>query len=66
MIVIPGAACGSFVGGAVAKVFKLTIRGLLRMCIILAILTTFMIFGFLFGCNHNGIVGITTPYTDEM
>ncbi len=63
---VPGAACGSFVGGTVAKCLDLKVSGLLRMCIICVMLILGLVLGFLLRCSDPQVVGVTVPYHNEM
>ncbi len=66
LVIIPGAAGGSIIGGTIAKYFKLDVIGLLRMCIILISICLATMTAFLLKCDMSEIAGVTTAYRNDM
>ncbi|KAL8589511.1 hypothetical protein ACOMHN_015897 [Nucella lapillus] len=62
LAVVPSAASGQFLGGFVAQRMKLSIPGLIKLCIV-GFLLTFLFVGIVWiDCGREEFVGITLPY----
>ncbi|KAK7479082.1 hypothetical protein BaRGS_00029674 [Batillaria attramentaria] len=62
LAVVPGAASGQFMGGIIAKRLKLTIPGLIKLCIVgmtLSLITVAIVW---IDCGQELYVGVSSPY----
>ncbi|XP_078576841.1 uncharacterized protein LOC144862330 [Branchiostoma floridae x Branchiostoma japonicum] len=60
--IVPGAALGSLIGGALMKKLKLTCRGMLKLCVVFAVLAMACLLVFLLRCPNIPFSGVTQAY----
>ncbi|XP_019622912.1 PREDICTED: solute carrier organic anion transporter family member 4A1-like [Branchiostoma belcheri] len=60
--IVPGAALGSLLGGALMKKLKLTCRGMLRLCVVFAVCALACLLVFLLRCPNVPFSGVTQAY----
>eukprot|EP00058_Branchiostoma_floridae_P012427 XP_002597915.1 hypothetical protein BRAFLDRAFT_128444 [Branchiostoma floridae] len=61
-VIVPGAALGSLIGGALMKKLKLTCRGMLKLCVVFAVLAMACLLVFLLRCPNIPFSGVTQAY----
>ncbi|XP_070533596.1 solute carrier organic anion transporter family member 4C1-like isoform X2 [Ptychodera flava] len=59
---LPGAVGGTVLGGWIIRHFDLKVKGTLRFCITIALLTIALLPIFLMRCPEENIAGVTQPY----
>ncbi|XP_076456396.1 solute carrier organic anion transporter family member 4C1-like [Babylonia areolata] len=62
LAVVPSAASGQFLGGFVAQRMKLSIPGLIKLCIVGFLLTLLFVGIVWIDCGREEFVGVTVPY----
>lgn len=62
MIAIPAAGGATFAGGYIVKRFDLTIRGILKFCVVVTIITVGFGFVFLIHCTNVPFAGVNVQY----
>ncbi|XP_057684482.1 solute carrier organic anion transporter family member 4A1-like isoform X1 [Corythoichthys intestinalis] len=65
-MVVPAGGGGTFLGGYIVKKLNLRCRGIIRFCMICAIVSLIAIFIFLFHCPNPPMAGITAPYQSAL
>ncbi|CAL8326376.1 unnamed protein product [Merluccius merluccius] len=61
-IVVPAGGGGTFLGGYIVKRLNLRCRGIIRFCMLCALVSLLAIFIFLIHCPNVPMAGITEPY----
>ncbi|KAK2850993.1 hypothetical protein Q5P01_007269 [Channa striata] len=61
-MVVPAGGGGTFVGGYIVKRLNLRCRGIIRFCMVCAMVSLFAIFIFLIHCPNVPMAGVTAPY----
>jgi hypothetical protein len=64
--VVPSAASGQFLGGFIAKKMKLSIPGLIRLCIVGMTLTLVTVAIVWIDCGQEDFVGVTSHYPNRL
>ncbi|XP_078611244.1 solute carrier organic anion transporter family member 4A1-like isoform X2 [Branchiostoma floridae x Branchiostoma japonicum] len=62
LVSIPGATIGTLLGGYLVKRFELQVRGIVKMCTVLTLLTMVSLLMFLIACEDVSMVGVNTAY----
>lgn len=62
VIVVPAGGGGTFLGGYIVKRLNLRCRGIIRFCMLCALVSLLAIFIFLINCPNVPMAGITQPY----
>lgn len=62
LVVIPGAAGGTFIGGLLLKYFKAGPIMTSRMMVTVAVVSTLLMFGFFIGCDNAPLAGAHVNY----
>lgn len=61
-MVVPAGGGGTFLGGYIVKRLNLRCRGIIRFCMICAVISLLAIFIFIIHCPNMPVAGITAPY----
>ncbi|XP_036390179.1 solute carrier organic anion transporter family member 4A1 isoform X1 [Megalops cyprinoides] len=61
-MVVPAGGGGTFLGGYIVKKLNLRCRGIIRFCMLCALVSLFAIFIFLIHCPNVPMAGVTAPY----
>ncbi|GAA6104192.1 solute carrier organic anion transporter family member 4A1 [Tachysurus ichikawai] len=61
-MVVPAGGGGTFLGGYIVKKLKLRCRGIIRFCMLCALVSLMAVFIFLLHCPNVPMAGVTTPY----
>ncbi|XP_076840429.1 solute carrier organic anion transporter family member 4A1 isoform X2 [Brachyhypopomus gauderio] len=61
-MVVPAGGGSTFLGGYIVKKLNLRCRGIIRFCMLCALLSLLAIFTFLSHCPNVSMAGVTTPY----
>lgn len=61
-MVVPAGGGGTFLGGYIVKRLNLRCRGIIRFCMMCAIVSLLTIFIFLIHCPNVPMAGVTAPY----
>ncbi len=61
-MVVPAGGGGTFLGGYIVKRLNLRCRGIIRFCMICAVVSLLAIFIFLIHCPNVPMAGVTAPY----
>ncbi|XP_026862744.2 solute carrier organic anion transporter family member 4A1 [Electrophorus electricus] len=61
-MVVPAGGGGTFLGGYIVKRLNLRCRGIIRFCMLCALLSLLAIFAFLSHCPNVPMAGVTVPY----
>lgn len=61
-MVVPAGGGGTFLGGYIVKRLNLRCRGIIRFCMVCAMVSLLAIFIFLIHCPNVPMAGITAPY----
>ena len=61
-MVVPAGGGGTFLGGYIVKRLNLRCRGIIRFCMLCALVSLLAIFIFLIHCPNVPMAGITEPY----
>uniref|UniRef100_A0A3Q3BFD5 Solute carrier organic anion transporter family member n=1 Tax=Kryptolebias marmoratus TaxID=37003 RepID=A0A3Q3BFD5_KRYMA len=64
-LVVPAGGGGTFLGGYIVKKLNLRCRGIIRFCMVCALVSLFAIFIFLFHCPNVPMAGVTAPYRSD-
>lgn len=59
-----GGAGGMVLGGILIKCFKLEVRGMTRLCSLMAIVSLVIGAGFFINCDEKPFAGLSSPYKD--
>ncbi|XP_059920297.1 solute carrier organic anion transporter family member 4A1 isoform X1 [Gadus macrocephalus] len=62
IMVVPAGGGGTFLGGYIVKRLNLRCRGIIRFCMLCALVSLLAIFIFLIHCPNEPMAGITEPY----
>ncbi|XP_033941473.1 solute carrier organic anion transporter family member 4A1 [Pseudochaenichthys georgianus] len=65
-MVVPAGGGGTFLGGYIVKRMNLRCRGIIRFCIVCAIVSLLAIFIFLIHCPNVPMAGVTAPYQYDL
>ncbi|KAL0158541.1 hypothetical protein M9458_046617, partial [Cirrhinus mrigala] len=61
-MVVPAGGGGTFLGGFIVKKLNLRCRGIIRFCMLCAMVSLMAIFIFLVHCPNVPMAGVTSPY----
>lgn len=61
-MVVPAGGGGTFLGGYIVKRLNLRCRGIIRFCMMCAMVSLLAIFIFLLHCPNVPMAGVTAPY----
>ncbi|XP_056130821.1 solute carrier organic anion transporter family member 4A1 [Lampris incognitus] len=61
-MVVPAGGGGTFLGGYIVKRLNLRCRGIIRFCMLCAVISLLAIFIFLIHCPNVPMAGVTAPY----
>ncbi|XP_036447883.1 solute carrier organic anion transporter family member 4A1 [Colossoma macropomum] len=61
-MVVPAGGGGTFLGGYIVKKLNLRCRGIIRFCMLCAVVSLLAIFIFLLHCPNVPMAGVTVPY----
>ena len=61
-MVVPAGGGGTFLGGYIVKRMNLRCRGIIRFCMVCAMISLLAIFIFLIHCPNLPMAGVTAPY----
>ncbi|XP_041953749.1 solute carrier organic anion transporter family member 4A1 isoform X2 [Alosa sapidissima] len=61
-MVVPAGGGGTFLGGYIVKKLNLRCRGIVRFCMLCAVISLMAIFIFLVHCPNMPMAGVTAPY----
>ncbi len=61
-MVVPAGGGGTFLGGYIVKRLNLRCRGIIRFCMVCAMISLLAIFIFLIHCPNLPMAGVTAPY----
>uniref|UniRef100_A0A8B9JRC5 Solute carrier organic anion transporter family, member 4A1 n=1 Tax=Astyanax mexicanus TaxID=7994 RepID=A0A8B9JRC5_ASTMX len=61
-MVVPAGGGGTFLGGYIVKKLNLRCRGIIRFCMLCAMVSLLAIFTFLLHCPNVPMAGVTAPY----
>ncbi|KAJ3586703.1 hypothetical protein NHX12_013099 [Muraenolepis orangiensis] len=61
-LVVPAGGGGTFLGGYIVKQLNLRCRGIIRFCMLCALVSLLAIFIFLINCPNVPMAGVTEPY----
>lgn len=61
-MVVPAGGGGTFLGGFIVKKLNLRCRGIIRFCMLCAVVSLMAIFIFLVHCPNVPMAGVTAPY----
>lgn len=61
-MVVPAGGGGTFLGGYIVKRLNLRCRGIIRFCMVCAMISLLAIFIFLINCPNMPMAGVTAPY----
>ncbi|KAI5612415.1 solute carrier organic anion transporter family member 4A1 isoform X1 [Silurus asotus] len=61
-MVVPAGGGGTFLGGYIVKKMNLRCRGIIRFCMLCALVSLAAVFIFLLHCPNVPMAGVTTPY----
>uniref|UniRef100_A0A674C767 Solute carrier organic anion transporter family member n=1 Tax=Salmo trutta TaxID=8032 RepID=A0A674C767_SALTR len=61
-MVVPAGGGGTFLGGYIVKKLNLRCRGIVRFCMVCAVISLLAIFIFLIHCPNVPMAGVTSPY----
>ncbi|KAM9445178.1 solute carrier organic anion transporter family member 4A1 isoform 1-T3 [Clarias gariepinus] len=61
-MVVPAGGGGTFLGGYIVKKMNLRCRGIIRFCMLCALVSLVAVFVFLLHCPNVPMAGVTTPY----
>ncbi|XP_027000792.1 solute carrier organic anion transporter family member 4A1 [Tachysurus fulvidraco] len=64
-MVVPAGGGGTFLGGYIVKKLKLRCRGIIRFCMLCALMSLMAVFIFLLHCPNVPMAGVTTPYSSR-
>ncbi|XP_066292266.1 solute carrier organic anion transporter family member 4A1-like isoform X1 [Branchiostoma lanceolatum] len=62
VVSIPGATIGTLLGGYLVKKFALQVRGIVKMCSVLTLMTMVSLLLFLINCEDVSMAGVNTAY----
>ncbi|XP_078692987.1 solute carrier organic anion transporter family member 4A1-like [Branchiostoma floridae x Branchiostoma belcheri] len=62
VVSIPGATIGTLLGGYLVKRFELQVRGIMKMCTLLTLMTMASLLLFLINCEDVSMAGVNTGY----
>ncbi|KAI9532584.1 Solute carrier organic anion transporter member 4A1 [Dissostichus eleginoides] len=65
-MVVPAGGGGTFLGGYIVKRMNLRCRGIIRFCMVCAIVSLLAIFIFLIHCPNVPMAGVTAPYQYDL
>ncbi|XP_070295618.1 solute carrier organic anion transporter family member 4A1-like [Salvelinus sp. IW2-2015] len=65
-MVVPAGGGGTFLGGYIVKKLNLRCRGIIRFCMVCAIISLLAIFIFLIHCPNIPMAGVTSPYRSNL
>ncbi|XP_076024060.1 solute carrier organic anion transporter family member 4A1 [Genypterus blacodes] len=65
-MVVPAGGGGTFLGGYVVKRLNLRCRGIIRFCMVCALVSLLAIFIFLIHCPNVPMAGVTAPYQSSL
>lgn len=61
-MVVPAGGGGTFLGGYIVKKLNLRCRGIIRFCMLCALVSLVAVFVFLLNCPNMPMAGVITPY----
>lgn len=61
-MVVPAGGGGTFLGGYIVKKLNLRCRGIIRFCMLCALVSLVAVFVFLLHCPNVPMAGVTIPY----
>lgn len=64
-MVVPAGGGGTLLGGYIVKKLNLRCRGLIRYCMLCALVSLMAIFAFLLHCPNVPMAGVTAPYNSN-
>ncbi|XP_060792869.1 solute carrier organic anion transporter family member 4A1 [Neoarius graeffei] len=64
-MVVPAGGGGTFLGGYIVKKLNLRCRGIIRFCMLCALVSFVAVFVFLLHCPNVPMAGVTTPYQNS-
>ena len=64
-MVVPAGGGGTFLGGYIVKRLNLRCRGIIRFCMLCALVSLLAIFIFLIHCPNGPMAGVTQPYSSQ-
>ncbi|XP_051516494.1 solute carrier organic anion transporter family member 4A1-like [Myxocyprinus asiaticus] len=65
-MVVPAGGGGTFLGGYIVKKLNLRCRGIIRFCMLCALVSLLAIFIFLLHCPNVPMAGVTAPYYSSL
>ncbi|XP_014001453.1 solute carrier organic anion transporter family member 4A1 [Salmo salar] len=65
-MVVPAGGGGTFLGGYIVKKLNLRCRGIIRFCMVCALVSLLAIFIFLIHCPNVPMAGVTAPYPSNL
>ncbi|KAL1021224.1 hypothetical protein UPYG_G00010370 [Umbra pygmaea] len=65
-MVVPAGGGGTFLGGYIVKKLNLRCRGIIRFCMVCALISLTAIFIFLIHCPNVPMAGVTAPYPSNL
>ncbi|XP_010873836.2 solute carrier organic anion transporter family member 4A1 [Esox lucius] len=65
-MVVPAGGGGTFLGGYIVKKLNLRCRGIIRFCMVCALISLLAIFIFLIHCPNDPMAGVTAPYPSNL
>ena len=65
-MVVPAGGGGTFLGGYIVKRMNLRCRGIIRFCMMCAMISLLAIFIFLIHCPNVPMAGVTAPYQSSL
>ncbi|CAB1335918.1 unnamed protein product [Coregonus sp. 'balchen'] len=65
-MVVPAGGGGTFLGGYIVKKLNLRCRGIIRFCMVCALISLLAIFIFLIHCPNIPMAGVTSPYRSNL
>uniref|UniRef100_A0A8C7IHQ6 Solute carrier organic anion transporter family member n=1 Tax=Oncorhynchus kisutch TaxID=8019 RepID=A0A8C7IHQ6_ONCKI len=65
-MVVPAGGGGTFLGGYIVKKLNLRCRGIIRFCMVCALVSLLAIFIFLIHCPNVPMAGVTAPYRSNL
>lgn len=65
-MVVPAGGGGTFLGGYIVKRLNLRCRGIIRFCMMCAMVSLIAIFIFVIRCPNVPMAGVTVPYQSDL
>ena len=62
-VTLLGGAGGMVLGGVLIRCFKLQVRGMTRLCSLMAVVSMIIGAGFFINCEEKTFAGLSSPYT---